>query len=76
MHKIARGCAFEHLALGIDDLRLDAEERPRRGAGLEPDRAGQRRDQNAAGLGLPPGVDDRDSGSRRRRGDTTPRPPD
>ncbi len=30
-----------------------------RRAGLERGRAGQRRDQDAAGLGLPPGVDDR-----------------
>jgi hypothetical protein len=37
----------------------DAEERPRRRAGLQVGRAGQRRDQDAAGFGLPPGVDDR-----------------
>ena len=38
---------------------IDAEEGQRRRAGLERDRAGQRRNQNAAGLGLPPGIDDR-----------------
>ena len=39
--------------------RLHAEERQGRGAGLQRDGAGQRRDHVAAGLGLPPGVDDR-----------------
>ncbi len=57
--EIAGGGALLHLALGVDDLRDDAEERLRRRAGLEPGRAGQRRDQDAAGFGLPPGVDDR-----------------
>src|SRR5262249_31352809 len=57
--EVAGGRALLHLAVGIDDLRHDAEERLRRRARLELDRAGQRRDQNAAGLGLPPGVDDR-----------------
>ncbi len=51
--------AFQHLAFAVDDLRHDAEERPRRRAGLEAGRARQRRDQNSAGLGLPPGIDDR-----------------
>ena len=57
--EIAAGGAVLHLAFGVDDLRHDAEERPRRRAGLELGRARQRRDQNAAGLGLPPGIDDR-----------------
>ncbi len=57
--EIAAVGAFEHLALGVDELRLAAEERLGRRARLEPGRAGQRRDENAAGLGLPPGVDDR-----------------
>ena len=57
--EIAVGGALQHLALGVDQLRLDAEEGPRRRAGLQVGRAGQRRDQDAAGLGLPPGVDDR-----------------
>src|SRR5262249_35233055 len=54
------GCgAFEHFAFRVDDLRHHPEERPRRRAWLEPRRTGERRDQDAAGLGLPPGVDDR-----------------
>ena len=50
---------MQHLAVGIDDLRNHPEERPRGRARLELGRPGQRRDQDAAGLGLPPGVDDR-----------------
>ena len=57
--EIALAGPFQDLAVGVDDLRLDAEERPRRRARLQLRRAGQRRDQDAAGLGLPPGVDDR-----------------
>src|SRR5262249_8156695 len=56
--EIAGGGAFLQLALGIDDLRDDAEERPRRGARFKLGGARQRRYQNAARLGLPPGVDD------------------
>ena len=41
------------------DLRHDAGERPVGRARLEGHRARQRRDQDAAGLGLPPGVHDR-----------------
>jgi len=60
----ARGCrsarAFEHLALVVDDRaaarRRTAASPSRASASV---RAGQRRDQDAAGLGLPPGVDDR-----------------
>ena len=59
MHRLPVAGAFQHLAFAIDDLRDDAEERPGRRAGLEPRRARQRGDQNPAGLGLPPGVDDR-----------------
>ena len=51
--------AFENIADLVDDLRRDAEEGPRRRAGLQINRAGQRRDQHAAGLRLPPCVDDR-----------------
>ena len=47
------------IAGSVDDLRNDAEEGPCRRAGLELDRSGQRRDKNAASLGLPPRVDDR-----------------
>ena len=43
----------------VDDHGLDAEERQRRRARLGRRGARQRRDQDAAGLGLPPGVDDR-----------------
>src|SRR5690606_34682952 len=57
--EVALAGAFQNLALGIDDFRLHAEEGAGGRAGLEPGRAGQRRDQDAAGLGLPPGVDDR-----------------
>ena len=63
MHEIALAGALQHLAVGVDDLRHDAEERPCRRTGLELRRAGQRRDQDAAGLGLPPGVDDRAAAS-------------
>ena len=59
MQRLPVAGAFQHLAFGIDDLRHHAEERLRRRAGLEPGRAGKRRDQDAAGLGLPPGIDDR-----------------
>src|SRR4029077_3678508 len=50
---------WEPVALAIDDDRLAPEKRPRRGAGLQWCRAGDRGDQDAAGLGLPPGIDDR-----------------
>ena len=59
MHRLPLVGALLHLAFGVDDLRDDAEERPRRRAGLELGGARQRRDEDAAGLGLPPGVDDR-----------------
>ena len=56
----AFGLAVQHLAaFGVDDLRLDAEERQGCGAGLQVGCAGQRRDHVAARFGLPPGVDDR-----------------
>ena len=41
-----------------DDFRLDAEEGARGRAGLGGDCAGDGRDHDGAGLGLPPGVDD------------------
>ena len=43
----------------VEQLGLDAEERQRGRTGLGTPGTGQRRDQNAAGLGLPPGIDDR-----------------
>src|SRR5690606_6574603 len=52
--------AFERFAGGrIDDLRLHPEHREAGAAGLERVRAGHRGDHVPAGLGLPPGVDDR-----------------
>src|SRR5262249_22326741 len=53
------GGAVQLLALGVDNFRLDAEERPRRRAGLELRRARQWGDEDAAGFGLPPRVHDR-----------------
>ena len=47
------------VALLVDHVGLDAGERQRGRARLGRDRAGQRGDHDAAGLGLPPGVDDR-----------------
>ncbi len=57
--EIAASGTFDDLPRGIEELRDHAEERQRGGAGLEFGRAGERRDQNAAGLGLPPGIDNR-----------------
>src|SRR5437762_3382851 len=45
----------------VDDLRLDARERLRRGAGLRRRRSRERREQDHPGLRLPPRVDDRTS---------------
>src|SRR3546814_17563750 len=53
--------ARELVALVVDDRRLHAEERQDGGAGLEADCARQGRDQDAAGLGLPPGEIGRES---------------
>src|SRR5712671_1837010 len=57
--EIAFANPVEPLAVAVDDDRLDPEERPRRRARLQRRRAGDRGNQDAAGLGLPPGVDDR-----------------
>ena len=57
--EVALAGAIELLALVVDDRGLHAEERQRSRARLEVDGTRQRRDQDAAGLGLPPGVDDR-----------------
>jgi hypothetical protein len=35
MHRLPSVAPFEHVAVGIDQLRLHAEERPRRRAGLQ-----------------------------------------
>src|ERR1044072_2076991 len=57
--QVAAAGAFNLFAFCIDDLRHDAEEWARRPTWLEFGCARQWRDQDAAGLGLPPGVDDR-----------------
>uniref|UniRef100_A0A0N4Z5G8 PE-PGRS family protein n=1 Tax=Parastrongyloides trichosuri TaxID=131310 RepID=A0A0N4Z5G8_PARTI len=57
--QIALGRAVQHAAFGVDDLQLDAGQGLGRRAGLGVGGPGQRRDQMAAGLGLPEGVDDR-----------------
>ena len=57
--EIAGRCAFENIAIGIDQSGLDTKEGPRCGAGFEGSRPRQGRDQNAAGFGLPPGIDNR-----------------
>ena len=57
--EVALDRAVQHLALGIDDLRQHAGQRQRGRAGLQRHRAGDRCDHMAAGLGLPPGIDDR-----------------
>src|SRR5271155_602811 len=49
----------DDLAVVVDDDRLDAKERPRRRARLQRRRARDRGYQDAAGFGLPPGIDDR-----------------
>ena len=57
--QIALAGAVDDIARGVDDLRLHAEEGPGRRTGLQGVGAGKRGDQDAAGFGLPPGVDDR-----------------
>ena len=49
----------DRLALVGEDLGADAGKRLRRRAGLGRGDAGKRRDHDGAGLGLPPGIDDR-----------------
>src|SRR3984893_5327536 len=56
--QISLGDPLLHPALRVDDLRLNTEEWPRCRAGLEPGGTGQRRNQDAAGFGLPPLIDD------------------
>src|SRR5581483_63391 len=51
--------AFEHLSALVDDHGIDTKERQRCRTGLGCDRSGQRRDKDAASLGLPPGINDR-----------------
>ena len=58
-HQVAGGGAFQFLAVRVHQAGLYAEHGQGGGAGLQVHRAGQRRDHDGAGLGLPPGVDDR-----------------
>src|ERR1700752_594700 len=44
--EVARGLAFKHLTVGVDDLRRHPEERPRCRTGLQLGCAGQGRDQD------------------------------
>ena len=57
--KIAVHGPFEKVVIAIDKDGLDAEEGPCRRSRLGRGRAGKRGDQDAAGFGLPPGVDNR-----------------
>src|SRR3546814_14051508 len=58
-NQIARTRALDGCALLVDDAGAHAEEGQRRRARLLVDGARQRRDQDAARLGLPPCVDHR-----------------
>ena len=64
-HQVARhvlglvGAGHQFLAVFVDDLRRDARQRLHRRTGLGRRDTRQRRDHDRAGLGLPPGVDDR-----------------
>ena len=55
----ARLRALHGMALFVDDVGIDAGQRLRAGAGLGGGDAGQRRNHDGAGFGLPPGIDDR-----------------
>jgi hypothetical protein len=57
--EIARSRAINQPAVVVDDDGLDAKEGPRCRPRLQRRRTRDRRDQDAAGLGLPPGVDNR-----------------
>ncbi|MNS73215.1 hypothetical protein D3C72_1066480 [compost metagenome] len=57
--QVALGGTVLDLAIGIDQRRLHAEEGQGGRTRFQIHRTGQRRDQDAAGLGLPPGIDDR-----------------
>ena len=50
---------FDRLTFGLEQNRLDAEERQRGGTRLGGGGARQRSDEDTAGFGLPPGIDDR-----------------
>src|SRR5690606_36365181 len=57
-HEVAGRLAFLHVTFMIDDGRADAEERQCRRSGFGRNRAGQWANEDAARLGLPPGIDD------------------
>ena len=57
--QIALGRAVQLLPVAVDDQRLHAGQRQRRRAGLQRAWHPAAADQDAAGLGLPPGIDDR-----------------
>src|SRR5262249_44479840 len=56
--EIAALVRSERLTLAVADLRNDPGKRQGGGSGLRRHRARERRDHDAAGLRLPPGVDD------------------
>ena len=58
-HQVAFGGTLDQVAQVVHQRRHHAEERAGCRARLEAGSARQRADQDAAGLGLPPGVDDR-----------------
>src|SRR5215510_219863 len=57
-HQVAGGRAVQDGALVVDQRRPDPDERSRRRTWLEFGGPGQRCNQNAAGFGRPPGIDD------------------
>ena len=57
--QIAVGRAIENLTFAIDQLWLDAEKRFARATRFHAMGAGQGGDHDAAGFGLPPGIDNR-----------------
>ena len=57
--EVTGGRAVELAALSVDEQGLDAGERAGGATGLHVHRAGEVGDEDAAGLGLPPGVGDR-----------------
>ncbi len=57
--KVAIGCTGQFLAFVIKQGRLNTKERQGRRTRFEVGRTRQRRNQDAAGFGLPPGIDNR-----------------
>ena len=76
-HQVAFGLAFEQSRRSAStSAGCTPKNGLRRRARLGVGHARQRRDHDAAGFGLPPGVDDRAAARRRRRRDTSARLPD